>query len=103
MNESDGRCQDAQSWKQLYRAAVLETNMETVHRRVREARKAAGERAMQLIREVADGDPELLDLAYASQVLDELSSKCVPVRSSRSKQSTPEDRGLDELGTGISA
>jgi hypothetical protein len=28
MNECDGRSQAAQLWKQLYRAAVLETNIE---------------------------------------------------------------------------
>jgi hypothetical protein len=95
MNES-GRSQDAQSWKELYRAAVLETNMELVPRRVLEARKAAGERALHLIREAADGDPELLDLAHASRVLDELNSKCQSARYSRPKQSTPEDRGIDE-------
>jgi len=32
MNESDRRSQDVQSWKQLYRAAVLETNMKFVPR-----------------------------------------------------------------------
>jgi hypothetical protein len=42
------------AWKQLYKAAVLETNMDLVPRRVQEARKAAGERAMHLIREPAD-------------------------------------------------
>ena len=50
MNESDVKSQDAQSWKSLYRAAVLETNMELVPLRVLEARKAAGERALHLIR-----------------------------------------------------
>src|ERR1039457_152096 len=75
MKESDGRSQDAQLWKQLYRAAVLEINMELVPRRVLEARKAAGERALHLIREAADDDPELLDLAYAGRVLDELNGR----------------------------
>ena len=96
MNESDGRSPDAQLWKHLYRAAILETNMDLVSRRVLEARKAAGERALHLIREAADGDPELLDLAHASRVLDELNSKCQSARYSRPKQSTPEDRGMDK-------
>ena len=90
MNASDGRSQDAQLWKELYRAAVLETNMELVPRRVLEARKAAGERALHLIREAANDDPELQDLAYASRVLDELERKCKSARHSRPNQSTPE-------------
>ena len=81
---------DAQLWRYLYRAAVLETNMDLVPRRVLEARKAAGERALHLIREAADDDPELLDLAFASRVLDELNSKCQSARDSRPNQSTPE-------------
>jgi hypothetical protein len=88
MNESDGRSEDAQLWKGLYRAAVLETKMELVPRRVQEARKAAGERAMYLIREAVD-DEELHDLVYATRVLDELERKC---QSARPKQSTPEDQ-----------
>ena len=59
MNESDARSQGAELWKQLYRAAVLETNRELVHRRILEAREAAGERAMCLIREAAVDEPEL--------------------------------------------
>jgi hypothetical protein len=68
--------QDVQLWKQLYRAAVLETNMELVPRRVLEARKAAGERAVRLIREVSNDELELQDLVYASVVLNELNSGC---------------------------
>jgi hypothetical protein len=89
MNESDGRSEDSQLWKHLYRAAVLETDMELVPRRVLEARKAAGERAMYLIREAAD-DEELHDLVYATRVLDELERKCQSARHSRPNQSTPE-------------
>jgi hypothetical protein len=73
----DRRPQGVQSWQQLYRAAVLETNMELVPRRILEARKAAGQRAMHLIREEAAIDePELQDLVHASVVLDELSRRC---------------------------
>jgi hypothetical protein len=72
----DRRSQGVQSWKQLYRAAVLETNMKLVPRRIREARKAAGERAVHLIREASDDEPELQDLIYASVVLNELSRRC---------------------------
>ena len=75
IQERDRRSQDVQSWKQLYRAAVLETNMELVPRRIVEARKAAGERAVYLIREASDGEPELQDLVYASVVLNELNSR----------------------------
>jgi hypothetical protein len=81
---------DAQLWKHLYRAAVLETNMELVPRRILEARKAAGERAMHLIREAAVDEPELQDLVYAKQVLDELERKCQSARQSGPDQSTPE-------------
>ena len=90
MNECDGRSPDAQLWKHLYRAAVLETDMELVPRRVLEARKAAGERALHLVRKAAVDEPELQDLAYASRVLDELERKCQSARHSGPNQSTPE-------------
>ena len=74
--EKDRRSEDVQSWKQLYRAAVLETDIELVPRRILEARKAAGQRAMQLIREEAAVDePDLQDLVYASVVLDKLNKR----------------------------
>jgi signal transduction histidine kinase len=76
IQERDRRSQDVQSWKQLYRAAILETNMELVPRRILEARKAAGERAVHLIREASDDEPELQDLVYASVVLNELNRRC---------------------------
>jgi signal transduction histidine kinase len=76
IRERDRRSQDVQSWKQLYRAAILETNMELVPRRILEARKAAGERAVHLIREASDDEPELQDLVYASVVLNELNRRC---------------------------
>jgi signal transduction histidine kinase len=76
IRERDRRSQDVQSWKQLYRAAILETNMELVPRRILEARKAAGERAVHLIREGSDDEPELQDLVYASVVLNELNRRC---------------------------
>ena len=102
MNESDRRSQDVQSWKQLYRAAILETNMELVPRRILEARKAAGERAVHLIREAADGEPELQDLVYASVVLNELNREFQSVGHSGPKQSTSEVRCLDYARTGTS-
>jgi len=70
------RSEDVQSWKELYRAAVLETNAELVPQRILEARKAAGERAVCLIREASDDEPELQDLVYASMVLNELKRRC---------------------------
>jgi hypothetical protein len=94
VNTSDGNSQDAQSWKRLYRAAVLETNMELGPRRVLEARKAAGERAMRLIREAADDDPELLDLAYASRVLDRIEQQM-------SVRETFETQAINSGGSGI--
>ena len=102
MNESDRRSQDVQSWKQLYRAAILETNMELVPRRILEARKAAGERAVHLIREAADGEPELQDLVYASVVLNELNREFQSVGHSGPKQSTSEVQCLDYARTGTS-
>ena len=87
MNESDARSQDAQLWKHLYKSAVLETDMELVPRLVREARKAAGQRAMHLIREAGFNEPELQDLVYVSRVLDELNRRCESARHSRREQS----------------
>ena len=92
MNESDARSQDAQLWKRLYKAAVLETNMELVPRRVLEARKAAGQRAIHLIREAAVNEPELQDLLYASRVLDEVNRRCGSGRHSRTRHSIPENQ-----------
>ena len=92
MNASDGRSPDAQLWKYLYRAAVLETNMDLIPRRVLEARKAAGERALHLIREAALDEPELQDLVYAGRVLDELKRKCQSAGHSRPEQPTHEVR-----------
>jgi len=85
IQEKNRRSQDVQSWKQLYRAAVLETNMELVPRRIVEARKAAAERAVHLIREASDDEPELKDLVYASAVLNELNRKCQSARDSKPK------------------
>ena len=85
IQERDRRSQDVQSWKQLYRAAALETNMELVPRRILEARKAAGERAVHLIREASDDEPELQDLVYASVVLNELNKKFQSARDSKPK------------------
>jgi hypothetical protein len=101
MKDSDGKSQHAQSWKQLYRAAILERNTEFVPRRVLEARKAAAERAMHLIREAAE-DEELQDLLYASQVLNELNGS-QSASHSRPNQSTLERKELDETATSVSA
>jgi hypothetical protein len=90
MNECDGRSQATQLWKQLFRAAVLETNIDLISRRVLEARKAAGERAMHLIREAELDEPELQDLVYASGVLDELKREYTSARHSRTMQAFPE-------------
>jgi hypothetical protein len=103
MNECDRPSPEAQLWKHLYRSAVLETNMELVPRRVVEARKAAGQRALELIREATINEPELQDLVYASRVLDELNRKCKSARQSRHKQSTPEGKGFDYASADISA
>jgi len=88
MNECARRSQVVRSWKQLYRAAVLETNMELIPRRILEARKAAGERSVRLIREAADAEPELQDLVYASVVLNELNREFQSAGYSGRKQST---------------
>jgi len=96
MNESDGRPQDAQLWKQLYKAAVLETNMDLVPRRLREARKAVAECAMHLIREAAGEEPQLQDLLYASLVLDGWNRKCQSARHA-TPEPTPESPGTGIL------
>jgi C4-dicarboxylate-specific signal transduction histidine kinase len=85
IQERDRRSQDVQSWKQLYRAAVLETNMELVPLRIVEARKAAAERAVHLIRKASDREPELQDLVYASVVLNELNKQFQSARDSKPK------------------
>jgi C4-dicarboxylate-specific signal transduction histidine kinase len=88
IQESDRRSQDVQSWKQLYRAAVRETNRELVPRRILEARKAAGERAVYLIREASEDEPELQDLVYASVVLNELNREFQSAGHAEPKRST---------------
>ena len=85
IQERDRRSQNVQSWKQLYRAAVLETSMELVPRRIVEARKAAAERAVHLIRGASDDEPELQDLVYASVVLNELNKQFQSARDSKPK------------------
>jgi hypothetical protein len=90
MNECDGRSPDAQLWKHLYRAAVRETNRELVPRRILEARKAAGERAVYLIREASEDEPELQDLVYASVVLNELNREFQSAGHPGPKRSTTE-------------
>jgi signal transduction histidine kinase len=90
IQESDRRSQDVQSWKQLYRAAVRETNRELVPRRILEARKAAGERAVYLIREASEDEPELQDLVYASVVLNELNREFQSAGHAETKRSTSE-------------
>jgi len=96
LQERDRRSQDVRSWKQLYRAAVLERNMELVPRRIVEARKAAGERAVHLIREAPDDEPELQDLVYASVVLNELNKKFQSAGNAEPKRSTSENQSEGE-------
>jgi hypothetical protein len=92
MNENDARSQGAELWKQLYRTAVLETKRELVPRRLMEARKAAGARAILLIRETSDDEAELQDLAYASRVLDELAKRFQSGKQSGTEHSTSESQ-----------
>jgi signal transduction histidine kinase len=96
IEEKNRRSHDAGSWKQLYRAAVLETKPEFVPRRILEARKAAGERAVHLIREASDGEPELHDLVYASVVLSELNRKFQSARNARPQRSTSKSQAEGE-------
>jgi signal transduction histidine kinase len=95
MRDRDRRSQDVQSWKELYRTAVLETDMELVPRRILEARKAAGERAVQLIRGASDDEPELQDLVFASVVLNELNREFQSGRHSITNHSAPVGQELD--------
>ena len=61
---------------QITKESKPENPLKAIPRRILEARKAAGERAVCLIREAADAEPELQDLVYANRVLDELERKC---------------------------
>ena len=72
MNEADGRPQNAQSWKRLYEAAILEVNEDTLLRRINAAHKAVTERTLDLLRGGADNKRESEDLMNATGVLDDL-------------------------------
>ena len=74
--------------------------MELVPRRIVEARKAAGERAVHLIREASDGEPELQDLVYASVVLNELNKKLQSAGNAEPKRSPSENQSEGENKTG---
>jgi hypothetical protein len=73
--------------------------MELIPRRILEARKAAGERVVQLVRQAADDEAELQDLVYASVVLSDLNRE---YQSTGPKQSTSEVRGSEYATTGAS-
>ncbi len=72
MNDADGLAQEAQSWKQLYEAAMLELDRDELPRRIEEAQKAIQGRVLALSRENGNSAPEKDDLADAQVVLDDL-------------------------------
>jgi hypothetical protein len=63
----------AKDWKQLYEAALLESDPQVAMRLVEEAEQAIVERALALHREAPDGSShELKSLAYSANFLAEL-------------------------------
>jgi len=72
MKNGDGRTEEAQSWKQLYEAAMLELDRDELPRRIEEAQKAIQERVLALSRENGNSGPEKDGLADAQVVLDDL-------------------------------
>jgi len=101
MNQDDGRSQDAQSWKVLYEAAILEIDTDLRPRKVLEAQQAIAERALYLLREASEDEPELQELAYATLVLCDLRRMYQSDRSLRLKgRSNREKEEMDDPKTG---
>jgi hypothetical protein len=64
MQERDGAGRNAQSWRQLYDAALLEVQRDKLLDRITEAQKAMGQRALVLTRE-SDSEKYALEDAQA--------------------------------------
>jgi hypothetical protein len=63
----------AKDWKQLYQAAILESDPQIAARLMEEAEQAIVERALALHREPSDGNcTELTSLAYSANFLAEV-------------------------------
>lgn len=70
MNDGEGRFQGG--WKQLYEAALLELDPKLLPRRIADAQKAIGERAMALLQENGHNHSEKEALASAHVALNDL-------------------------------
>jgi hypothetical protein len=80
----------AKDWKQLYQAAILESDPQIAARLMEEAEQAIVERALVLHRDASDGNSsELTSLAYSANFLAEL--RRVEVDSAK-KQTLSKDR-----------
>jgi len=84
---NDGK-PSAKDWKQLYQAAILESDPQVAARLMEEAEKAIVERALVLHRDASDGNSsELTSLAYSANFLAEL--RRVEVDSAKSQTLSP--------------
>ena len=72
MDKSDGLKQEAESWRQLYEAAMLELDPEKLPERIAEAQKAIEKRVLFLARERASSKAEKDALVDAHVAMDEL-------------------------------
>ena len=87
---TDGK-PSAKDWKQLYQAAILESDPQIATRLMEEAEKAIVERALVLHRDASGADSsELTSLAYSANFLAEL--RRVEVDSARKALSPAKDR-----------
>jgi hypothetical protein len=72
MSDSDGLTQEAESWRQLYEAAMLEIDREKLLKRIAEAQKAIEERVLSLARKGLGSEAEKDALVDAHVAMDEL-------------------------------
>jgi hypothetical protein len=90
---TDGK-PSAKEWKQLYQAAILESDPQMAARLMEEAEKAIVDRALVLHRDASDSNSsELTSLAYSANFLAEL--RRVEVDSEKNQTLSPaKDRAL---------
>ncbi len=86
MNTDDAEV-NAQAWKQLYEAAVLELDPVKLQQRIADAEDAIAKRALAVMREGADDRAEREALANAMQALSGLKRD---LTESRNRGSEPE-------------
>ncbi len=84
---TDGK-PSTKDWKQLYQAAILESDPQIAARLMEEAEQAIVERALALHRDASNGtSSELTSLAYSANFLAEL--RRVEVDSAKNKTLSP--------------